>query len=139
MLMDDFYLDEPKKRVSDFVSDGYPFFSGIVELSGTVTLPSKKAKLRLNGRNYFVEAYLNGNFAGKFFFNREIDVSKVAKKGRNELKLVVYTSARNLYGPHHVKDETDGFWVTPTSFTFLRQWHGGKCENYREEYSLLKW
>lgn len=139
VLMDDFYLDEPKKRVSDFVSDGYPFFSGIVELSGTVTLPSKKAKLRLNGRNYFVEAYLNGNFAGKFFFNREIDVSKVAKKGRNELKLVVYTSARNLYGPHHVKDETDGFWVTPTSFTFLRQWHGGKCENYREEYSLLKW
>ena len=66
-----------------------------------------------------------------------IDLSRVLKKGENEIKLTAVVGNRNLLGPFHCIDEEPGF-VGPDTYERFGTWENGKSRYYSEKYAFVK-
>ncbi len=117
--------------------EGYPFFMGSLTLTGKVHWNGKEeVSLALDGRFQAAEVYING---------REVDlalqkkgaITHCLKEGENEVRIVLRSSLRNLFGPHHFKPEPEPRGVGPIHFTMRGQWKDGYSPLYTDVYNSV--
>jgi hypothetical protein len=122
----------PEKEVvsGDVSTEGYPFYAGPFELVQSFNLPEIE-----QGRKYFLElpnceaiatvVELNGMVVDTLCWAPfKTEITYALKAGRNELKIVMVNSLRNLLGPHH-NSEGELIKVGPASFTGAGGFPGG--------------
>ena len=133
-----FYIGEAPKKVQNTITEGFPFFAGNVKLKKEFVCNGGRMKLRFYGRIHIAEVYVNGEFAGKVLFSDELDVTQFVREGKNVVEIILYTGNRNLMGPHHERWSEENFYVSPNSFEKVGDWKEGKCEDYIERYSFVR-
>ncbi len=134
----DFYIDNAKSTIDDLILDGYPFFSGSVTLKKTITVDDINYYLNLKGRFHLAYLKINGNEVRKSYFGNIVDISEYLRVGENEIIITLYSSNRNLLGPHHVINEEEPFAVRPATFVAFGTWNKGKSSVYRDNYSFVR-
>ena len=134
----DFYIDAPNDVVENLTTEGYPFFSGYVTLRKVISVDDVNCLLRLRGRFHLAYLTVNGKEVEKSYFGNLIDVSEYLKVGDNEIIITLYSSNRNLLGPHHVINEEEPFAVRPATFEAFGTWNKGKSTVYRDNYSFVR-
>ena len=134
----DFYVDDAKNIIDDLIVDGYPFFSGNVTLKKKVVLDDVNCYLNLQGRFHLAYLKINGVDVRKSYFGNIVDVSEYLRIGENEIIITLYSSNRNLLGPHHVINEEEPFAVRPATFVAFGTWNKGKSSVYRDNYSFVR-
>ncbi len=81
--------------------------------------------------------YLNGNYAPLVLDDKR-DITEFLKKGENEVVIVVRSSLRNLFGPHHFRPEPEPMGVSPYHFEFRGCWQGKDLPaDYTEQYNSV--
>jgi hypothetical protein len=65
------------------------------------------------------------------------DISQYLKKGENKIEIVLHSSLRNLYGPHHWAYEVEPMGVSPYTFTMRGSWGEGTSKDYTHEYNSV--
>jgi hypothetical protein len=65
----------------------------------------------------------------------EINLTGI-KAGINKVKLLVKSTMRNMYGPHHCKGMQEDWGACPYMFTFFRQWQNGQPSDFVKEYNF---
>jgi hypothetical protein len=114
----------------DLALQGYPFYAGAFELACNFDLPESCAAEGAAWLKFpdveavVVAAELNGvALLPATWSPWEIDLAGALRSGKNQLKLVLVNSLRNLLGPHHhFGGELAG--VGPDSFTGRTTWTG---------------
>lgn len=115
--------------------NGYPFFMGKIVLDGVYDYGGVgERSISLVGRYQTVELIINGKKTDMTLSEIK-DITRYLKTGQNQIRLIVYSSLRNLFGPHHCKKEVEDGWGTwPTLFTMRGEWANGTPSAYTEEY-----
>lgn len=97
---------EPEAAVGDLVAKGYPFFRGTVVYEGSFLYENRDedrlmlAMDRIGG--IVARVIVNGDEAGTLKWRpTEVDISALVRPGRNDLRIEITNSCRNLLGPHH--------------------------------------
>lgn len=120
-------LEKPRKAIelgSDLYQKGYPFFKGEYTLRGKVFWNGRgKAALKVQGRYHVAELFVNGNYS-PLVLDEKRDITEFLKKGENEVVVVVRSSLRNLFGPHHFRPEPEPMGVSPYHFELRGCWEG---------------
>ena len=133
-----FYIGAmPTVIQSEPTTEGFPFLSGELVLKQNVNLDTADTLLQIDGEYMMAYVKVNGKEAGKILFDTEIDISKVAKKGENEIEVRFLLSNRNLMGPHHLEGPKDRS-IAPDCFQMFGWWNGNKSDMYHDEYDLKK-
>ena len=137
----DFSLERRKgllPPVTDKLSGcGYPFFKGALTLAGEVHYGgSGRALLELEGRFMTAEVYANGKRTDMVLDVKK-DISSILRSGGNEVKIVLRSGLRNLFGPHHYKPDPEPMSVSPYNFEFRGEWKDGKPKDYTDEYHFV--
>lgn len=127
----DFYIGDKLEEIDSLVSCGFPFFSGKITLKQDFECKTDKVVLKLPFRWQVASVTVNGKKAGTMLLDDQIDISKFVNVGKNELKLELVISARNLYGPHHLLEEESDF-STPDSFNVTSP------ANLKETYAFVE-
>ncbi len=112
---------------------GYPFFKGTVDLEGTVNYDGGSAIMVLEGRFHTAEITVNGK-STHIVLDHQRDISGILQRGENQLKIRLYSSLRNLMGPHHYAPDPEPMGVAPTTFTLRGQWEQGIPDTYTHVY-----
>lgn len=121
----------------ELYQNGYPFFKGTVTLEGKYVYDGKGERtLSLGGRFLVAEMYING-VRKDLALDTAKKITMLLKKGENDIKLVVRSSLRNLFGPHHYAKEKEPICVNPYMFTLRGSWNGAQSEEYTHEYHLV--
>ena len=137
VMGDDFYIGKERETVADITVNGFPFFSGEITLSQTVLLQNKNVRLKIPGNYQMGFVTVNGRFAGRLFFSKELDISRFAVKGENKISVRFLISNRNRLGPHHYMKGRTGS-VSPYSFELMGTWKEGKNSEYHSYYDLQR-
>lgn len=137
ILAKNLYIDRVKEEIGSLLFDGFMFFAGKMILEKEIYLDCAETILIFSKRIHYAKIWLNDKNVGELLFDNVIDVSSAAKRGKNKIKLELYTAARNLYGPHHDAENEESFMVSPDNF-MKSGWKDGKSKLFREEYALLK-
>lgn len=135
-----FTLTAQNNRIdpTDLVKEGYPFFSGKIELQTDYNYTTGQPTiLRLDGRYTVCDVFVNGEKAGVLMFNNTLDLSEHLREGENKITLVLCTNRRNLLGPHHLKT-AEPMGVSPNSFSFEGGWNGSECPAFVEDYNFVR-
>ncbi len=122
----------------DLVRSGFPFFAGTADIEFEYEYDDgMPVYLKLSDNHAVSEIYVNGEHASTLIWNREADLSRCLKKGKNTIEIKFTCSMRNTLGPHHyVEDELE--LVGRQMWTFENEWNGRECPVYRERYSFMK-
>lgn len=105
---------------------GYPFFRGTVTLEGSFIWDGKtRTALGVDGRFMVAELTINGK-EDELTLATEKEITHLLKEGENQVKIVLRSSNRNLFGPYHFKAKDDMFGVSPFNFQFRGFWQDGK-------------
>lgn len=115
LLGSNFYIGSAPQKISEFVTEGMPFFRGPVAMSQDIWLDDPNVKLVLDGDYLTAKVWVNEHFAGEICFQSALDISHWAISGNNHLKVIFTIGNRNLLGPHHSKE--DESFVCPDSFS----------------------
>lgn len=118
----DFILKDPVKRVrtGDLTVQGFPFFSGKMELEWESEVhldPEKRYALQM-GKPFAPSAVLSVNESENLpvVFGCEMPyITPYLKEGKNEFRMALYSGLRNLLGPHHFKFG-ESYYVGTTTF-----------------------
>ena len=138
LLSDDFYISGKKSVVTDLVSEGYPFFSGNITLKKIIEVDKVDYDINILGRYHLSDIIINKKVVEKSYFSTKFDASKYLVLGKNEIEIRLFSSNRNLLGPHHCMAEEEPLAVRPTTFEALKTWTNGKSTQYRDNYSFVK-
>lgn len=135
----DYYISYPQKTVvaKDFTRQGYLFFAGKLFIEKDIVIEKGASILETTGRKAVVEVFVDGKFVKTLMFENKVDLIDFADGKTHTVKLVVYASNRNIYGPHHFV-EYEPLGVSPWTFDLTGSWDGYKCDAYRENYSFVK-
>ncbi len=112
---------------------GYPFFAGSMTLEGVLNYQGGPAILQLDGRFQTAELTANGKTT-RIVLDSKKDIADLLQIGENRLRIRVYSSLRNLMGPHHYAPEPEPMGVSPTTFTLRGQWEQGIPDSYTDTY-----
>ena len=121
-------------RLGDWCEQGYPFFAGTMLYRAQATLsPAESGERLVFGLDEWdgaaARVHVNGHAVGPLAWPPyEVDVTKHMVTGKNDLAVEVFTSLRNLLGPHHIKDYVPGM-VAPGLFY--------QPQNWRDDYDLV--
>lgn len=116
---------------------GYPFFKGEVELKGKYFFDGKGTReLRLVGRFAMAEVWINGKRT-EFALSDKRDITQCLRTGNNLFVIKLYSSLRNLFGPHHFAPEREPMGVGPFAFTMRGSWEKGMSKWYTEKYNSV--
>ena len=132
-----FYIGKEPERVTDITTYGFPFFAGEFTFKRNIFLDETNVLLQIPGEYLEAKVYVNGAWAGKLLYEKELDISHVAKQGDNLIEVRFIISNRNLMGPHHYignKDEN----VSPWSFEMYGTWTEQKSPMYHDDYDLKR-
>ncbi len=108
---------------------GWPFFMGTVDLEGSLTYSGGPAVLELAGAFQSVQVTANGKSAWLVLDHKK-DIRSLLTRGENRVRLRLYSSLRNLLGPHHFAPAPDPQGAVPDYFTHRGQWNGGLPKTY---------
>lgn len=133
----DFYIGKLPKQVSEPSMEGFPFLAGEMVLSQNITLNRRDVLLRVAGDYPTAQVTINGKYAGKLFFKKDLDISHVAKEGVNEIEVRFVLSNRNRMGPHHRVGDKNAP-VTPMVYQMFGEWQQAQCESYHYDYDIKK-
>lgn len=134
---EDFYIGKVPKRVSEPSMEGFSFLSGEMVLSQNITLDNSAVLLQVAGDYQIAQVRVNGKYVGKLFFQKELDISHVARQGINEVEVRFVLSNRNRMGPHHRVGDKNAH-VTPMVYQMFGEWKENKCESYHDDYDIKK-
>ncbi len=113
---------------------GYPFFMGTLTLDGFYSYDGHGTRvLQLCGHFLVAEVTVNGHRTD-FVLSTKKEITDLLVIGKNEIRIVLRSGLRNLYGPLH--DRSSGG-VNPTKFTFRGAWNGGMAKGYVPEYQTV--
>ena len=132
-----FYIGELTKFVTEPTTEGFPFIAGEMTLSQEISLDCTDVILQIDGDYSAAEIMVNDEFAGNLLFERELDISHVARMGLNEVKVKFVISNRNRMGPHHSSKDEIGL-ISPWTFLLMEEWEGNKSIHYDSLYSIKK-
>lgn len=138
LIGNSFYIGTKKKEIEETVADGYPFFSGSIVLKKKFNYDGTAPVLNLKGRFHLCDIKVNGKEVKKSYFGTKVDLSDYLVKGENIAEITLYSSNRNLMGPHHCIDSEEPFIVAPETFELLGTWENGKSSKERDSYSFVK-
>ncbi len=130
-----FYIGKVPETVTDPTLDGFPFFAGEMTFSKKVMLDREDVLLQIDGEYQMAVVTINGIDKGLLLFEKELDISDVAKVGENEIKIRFWFSNRNLMGPHHLKGCKRQN-VSPWSFEMYDAWHEDENVHFHATYDL---
>ena len=65
------------------------------------------------------------------------DITDLLKVGDNTIRIVLKSSLRNLFGPHHFADVPEPMGVAPIHFTMRGTWNGGTSPIYTPVYQSV--
>ena len=57
--------------------------------------------------------------------------------GENQIEIVLKSSLRNLFGPHHWAENPEPMGVSPRHFTMRGSWKGGITDKYTPVYNSV--
>ncbi len=118
----------------DWCAQGYPFFAGSMVYAAEAEVgphdEGERMVVRLGKwEGVVARVRVNGQDAGPVAWPPyEVDVTDLLRPGANRIEVEVFTSLRNLLGPHHRKDYAPGF-NAPGSFY--------EPDNWRDDYDLV--
>lgn len=117
---------------SNFTINGLLFFAGSMEISQKIQVTPEEGRrvvLHMDRQKCpWVKVYINDKFVkDSLWAPYDTDITEYVKDGLNTVKLVVYASNRNLFGPHHHCDG-ECYNVGPDSFTGKWSWVERKSE-----------
>ncbi len=117
---------------------GYPFFKGSLTLEGDYCYNgTQKCVLSLEkGRFLMAEIFVNDQRT-EMVLDSKKDITNLLQKGENKIRIVLKSSLRNLFGPHHWKATPEPVHVSPRHFTFRCTWKGGVAPDYTEAYQSI--
>lgn len=130
-------------RTGSLTQQGFCFFAGAVRLSQTIRL-TPKANQRIfvdlgKANAAMAKVYCNDILVKTILWAPfHADITDYALDGVNKLTVELFTSNRNLLGPHHhVRGEV--YAVCPSSFTNDKGWGSEDEENqWRDRYCLVE-
>lgn len=135
----DFSLAKRKKLppvTENLYAEGYPFFKGKVTLEGNISYSgAREAILNISGRFMSAEVYANGRRID-FVLDTKKDISSILRCGENSVKIVLSSSLRNLFGPHHFS-VAEPVSVSPYLFEFRGAWANGIPADYTDKYNSV--
>jgi hypothetical protein len=111
-------------EAGDVTGRGLTFFAGVLELEREVVLERRPSTAVLSLEGLFAGAAqvsVNDRRQGDLNFPPYQLALKGLRKGRNRLVLRLYSTLRNLLGPHHFEGE-EIEWVSPGSFSNRKLW-----------------
>jgi len=121
------YIDILKEDVEfiNTVSCGLPFYCGIIEFHKSFNLnPKKYGKILLELYDInasVLEIRLNDSLEQVYIDNDiKVDITQYVREKDNRLKIRIYTTLNNFFGPLHSK--IDYTWVGPESFEDRVNW-----------------
>ena len=113
-----FIISKPQREISliNIERNGYPFFSGEIELSKTIDIDDTDYMIDFEktGIN-IVKFKINGNEKTFMWEPYTMDISQWLKQGKNKIELTIVNNLRNLLGPHH-SEKGELYGVSPGSF-----------------------
>ena len=121
-------------QLGDWCKQGYPFFAGAMLYHAQAALspasPGERIVVGLDDwEGVVARVHVNGQAVGPVAWPPyEIDVAEHVRAGANDVAVEVFTSLRNLLGPHHLKDYVPGM-VSPGLFY--------QPQNWRDDYDLV--
>ena len=126
----DFIIKQPAKKVmlKNIEQQGFPFFSGSITLSKTLSLTKGSYHISFDKKlANIVSVKVNGKQVGDILWKPySLDLTEYINDGINTIELVLVSSLRNLLGPHHIEDG-ESYEVTPACFfkddTIWGTWH----------------
>ncbi len=133
----DFYIGEIPTGVTEPTTDGFPFFAGELRVCKQMIFDSPQVLLSIPGDYHVAEVFVNGESAGRLLFEKELDISHVAKKGMNRVEVRYVVHNRNLYGPHHYINGREGS-VSPRTYMLYGTWEGNVSPQAHQTYDLKK-
>ncbi len=146
-LRGDFVVDEAhvlRKRTrlpalsSQNYQSGYPFFKGAVTLSGTYVHDGKhQCKLSLEKGRFLVARVSVNGATTDMTMSTQKDITELLREGENQIGIVLRSSLRNLFGPHHWKAAPEPPHVSPRFFTFRTEWKGGVSPSFTPVYQSM--
>lgn len=104
----DFFIGETPQKITEPVTDGFPFFRGRLALKQEIILDTEKVIIKLLGNYLTAKVWINGQLAGELLFEQKIDISPYAVCGSNQIKVEFTIGNRNFMGPFHLQ-EAEGF------------------------------
>lgn len=142
MLSDgDYYLTKAKDAVNaeNITKDGYLFFMGKLTLEKKVVIGKDSSRIKLGGRFTVADVFVDGKFVKTLLFENEADLGAFADGKEHTLTLALYSSNRNIYGPHHFKPSYEPLSVSPWTFDLTGSWKENyESDFYRDNYSFVK-
>lgn len=130
-----FYIGKIPETVSEPTTDGFPFLSGTIKLSQKFSFDTNQILLKVLGSYMSAIVSVNGQIAGKLLFERELDISKYAQAGENEIAIQFCVGNFNLLGPHHHVQNKAGV-IGPMHFELTGQWDNNTSPLYHDYYDL---
>jgi hypothetical protein len=138
--MNNFTIAEREKEINeeDINLQGYPFYCG--SLKGIKEIEIKEIKKTFLKFEEFkcvvAKIKINEKEAGIVYLPPyEIEITEYLKEGKNIIEIEVFSSLRNLFGPHHLKEHNPEF-VSPYSFIdWGKKWF--KSKERTVDYSTL--
>ena len=137
----DYYITKAKETVNaaNITEDGYLFFMGKLKLEKKVIIDKNASRIKLGGRFTVADVYVDGKFVKTLLFENEADLGAFADGKEHTLTLELYSSNRNIYGPHHFKQSYEPLSVSPWSFDLTGSWKENyESDFYRDNYSFVK-
>lgn len=116
---------------------GFKFFAGNFTYGGKYFYDGNgKRIIEIVGRFCIADIVVNGKTIS-MVLDTVADITDALIKGENKIKIVLRSSLRNLYGPHHLKGVVDPMGVCPTMFTMRGDWGNGISQYYTHEYHFV--
>ena len=138
VLGENFRIGKQQTEITRLIEEGYPFFSGDITLKQTLTVEDTDCVLVFDKRFHLLDVKVNGIYVGRVMFGNKIDLSKVLKKGENEIELVLTVGNRNLLGPFHTVEQ-EGDYIGPHTFERIGSWdEEGNSPLLTKEYAFLR-
>lgn len=123
----------PRPVRADLQKYGLPFFCGAVTYVCNYRWNGERAELRLCGEYMMAEISANGKSV-LLVLQNSADITGLLQQGDNRLQIKIYSSLRNMFGPHHYGIEAEPNGVYPPMFTFL---DAGMDDDFTSEYQLV--
>lgn len=133
----DFYIGEMPECVTELTMDGFPFFAGEFRVCKEIVFEDEQILLSIPGDYHIAEVFVNGAFAGKLMYDKELDISHVARAGKNQIEVRYVVHNRNLYGPHHYLDVKNGV-TSPWIFLLYGTWDGNESPEAHHAYDFKR-
>ncbi len=123
---------------SENYKNGYPFFMGAVTLEGEYDYNGEGERILAleDGRFLVAQLYING-VKTDITMDIKKDITSYLTKGKNSVRIVLKSSLRNLFGPHHFKPVAEPFGVSPATFTMRGSWGNGISPDYTHVYNSV--